>query len=234
MDQGFTGRHVVVTGGTGALGSTLVSRLVEAGAQCHVPCFHLKELERFGLREHRGVHLQAGIDLRSEASAEAFYATVPAGSLWASFHVAGGFSMGPLEQVSAQTFIDLMQMNVLTSFLCSREAVKRMGGAGRIVNVSARPALEPRQGAGMAPYTAAKAAVAALTISLAAELAPRGVLVNAVAPSILDTPANRRAMPGADYSAWPTCDQVASAMLTLASPSNTVMSGAIVPVYARA
>ena len=73
-----------------------------------------------------------------------------------------------------------------------------------------------------------------LPIDAVPDITNNQVQVNAVAPSILDTPANRRAMPGADYSGWPTCDQVASAMLTLASPSNTVMSGAIVPVYARA
>src|SRR6185436_2025652 len=107
-------------------------------------------------------------------------------------------------------------------------------GAGRIVNVAARPALEPRSGAGMAAYVASKAAVAALTQALAAELAPRRILVNAIAPSIIDTPANRAAMPDADHASWPTPAEIAATILFLASADNQVTSGAIVPVYGRA
>jgi NAD(P)-dependent dehydrogenase (short-subunit alcohol dehydrogenase family) len=104
---------------------------------------------------------------------------------------------------------------------------------GRIVNVAARPGLEWRSGAGMAAYTASKAGVAALTAALAEEVAKDGILVNAVAPSILDTPANREAMPKADYSAWPKVEEVASTIVFLASPDNRVTRGAIVPVYGK-
>ena len=104
---------------------------------------------------------------------------------------------------------------------------------GRIVNVAARPALEWRGGAGMTAYAAAKSAVAALTGALAEEVASEGILVNAVAPSILDTPANRRAMPDADYAVWPQVEEVAQTILFLASPDNRVSRGAVVPVYGR-
>jgi NAD(P)-dependent dehydrogenase (short-subunit alcohol dehydrogenase family) len=104
---------------------------------------------------------------------------------------------------------------------------------GRIVNVAARPALEPRTGAGMTAYTASKAGVAALTAALAEEVAKSGILVNAVAPSIMDTPANRKAMPKADFSAWPKVEEVAATILFLASPDNKVTRGAIVPVYGK-
>jgi NAD(P)-dependent dehydrogenase (short-subunit alcohol dehydrogenase family) len=104
---------------------------------------------------------------------------------------------------------------------------------GRIVNVAARPALEWRSGAGMAAYAASKAAVAALTVALAEEVAKDNVLVNAVAPSILDTPANRKAMPKADHAVWPKVAEVAQTILFLASPANKVTRGAIVPVYGR-
>jgi NAD(P)-dependent dehydrogenase (short-subunit alcohol dehydrogenase family) len=87
--------------------------------------------------------------------------------------------------------------------------MRRAGGGGRIVNVAARPGLEWRSGAGMAAYTASKAAVAALTTALAEEVAKDGILVNAVAPSIMDTPANRKAMPNADYATWPKVEEVA-------------------------
>jgi len=86
----------------------------------------------------------------------------------------------------------------------------------------------------MIAYTAGKAAVAAITRALAAEVAPEGILVNAVAPSIIDTPANRAAMPKADHSLWPTPAQIAETIAFLASPGNEVTSGAVVPVYGRA
>ena len=104
---------------------------------------------------------------------------------------------------------------------------------GRIVNVTARPGLEWRGGAGMAAYTASKAAVAALTVALAEDVVKQGILVNAVAPSILDTPANRKAMPQADHAAWPKVEEVARTILFLASPDNKVTRGAVVPVYGR-
>ena len=104
---------------------------------------------------------------------------------------------------------------------------------GRIVNVSARPGLEWRSGAGMVAYTASKAAVAALTAALAEEVAKDGILVNAVAPSIMDTPANRAAMPKADYALWPKVEEVAATIVFLVSPENRVTRGAIVPVYGK-
>jgi NAD(P)-dependent dehydrogenase (short-subunit alcohol dehydrogenase family) len=109
----------------------------------------------------------------------------------------------------------------------------RTGAGGRIVNVAARPALEWRTGAGMAAYAASKAAVAALTVALAEEVVKSGILVNAVAPSIMDTPANRAAMPQADFSAWPKVEEVAATILFLASPDNKVSRGGVVPVYGR-
>ena len=101
------------------------------------------------------------------------------------------------------------------------------------MNVAARPAVEPRQGAGMIAYTASKAAVAASTEALAEEVAAEGIWVNAVAPSIMDTPQNRVAMPDADFSRWPSVDDVATAIVFLASPSNRTARGSIVKVYGK-
>jgi NAD(P)-dependent dehydrogenase (short-subunit alcohol dehydrogenase family) len=109
----------------------------------------------------------------------------------------------------------------------------RTGAGGRIVNVAARPALEWRSGAGMAAYTASKAAVAALTAALAEEVAKDGILVNAVAPSIMDTAANRAAMPKADYALWPKVEEVAATIVFLVSPENRVTRGAVVSVYGK-
>ena len=112
-----------------------------------------------------------------------------------------------------------------------RDDAQRDGG--RIVNVATRPALEWRAGAGMVAYAASKAAVAALTVALAEEVVQAGILVNAVAPSTMDTPANRQAMPKADHAAWPKVEEVAATILFLASPENRVTRGAVVPVYGK-
>ena len=231
----FSGRHVVVTGGTGVLGAAVVGELLAAGAVCHVPNFVAAELDGFPHAGDDRVSVVTGIDLADEGAVESFYAALP--GLWASIHVAGGFAMAPVAETGAAAFHAQMDLNALSSYLCCRAAVLNMrsaaGEGGRIVNVAARPALEPRQGAGMIAYTASKAAVAALTQALAEELKDEGIWVNAVAPSILDTPANRAAMPKADVDAWPKVAEVAAVIAFLASPQNRSARGAVVPVYGR-
>ena len=227
----FRDRHVVVTGGTGALGGAVVTALVTAGAVCHVPYVAAAEAERFLLRDHAQVKLMAGIDLTDEAAVARLYQS--AGTLWASIHLAGGFAMSAVGATSKADLMKQVEMNFVTAFLCCRAAVNAMTAGGRIVNVAARPALEWRTGAGMAAYTASKAAVAALTAALAEEVVKAGILVNAVAPSIMDTPANRAAIPQADFAAWPKVEEVASTIVFLASPDNKVARGGIVPVYGR-
>jgi NAD(P)-dependent dehydrogenase (short-subunit alcohol dehydrogenase family) len=227
----FRDCHVVVTGGTGALGGAVVTALVTAGAVCHVPYVAAAEAERFPLRDHAQVKLVAGIDLTDEAAVGRLYQS--AGNLWASIHLAGGFAMSAVGATSKADLMKQVEMNFVTAFLCCRAAVNAMTAGGRIVNVAARPALEWRTGAGMAAYTASKAAVAALTAALAEEVVKAGILVNAVAPSIMDTPANRAAIPQADFAAWPKVEEVASTIVFLASPDNKVTRGGIVPVYGR-
>ena len=145
--------------------------------------------------------------------------------------------MAPLAETDAAAFRAQIDLNALSCLLCCRAAVANFRGGstegGRIVNVAARPALEPRQGAGMIAYTAAKAAVAALTQALAEELRDESIWVNAVAPSILDTPANRAAMPKADFAAWPKVEEVAAVIAFLVSPENRAARGAVVPVYGK-
>jgi NAD(P)-dependent dehydrogenase (short-subunit alcohol dehydrogenase family) len=225
--------HVVVTGGTGALGTATVGALIEAGAVCHVPYIHRAEAERFPLRDHARVKLVADTELTEEAAVARLYRGVP--KLWASIHLAGGFAMAPLGETTKSDLMKQIEMNFVTAFLCCRAAVNAMraGAGGRIVNVAARPALEWRAGAGMVAYTASKAAVAALTIALAEEVAKADILVNAIAPSTMDTPANRQAMPKADPAAWAKVEHVAATILFLASPENRVTRGAVVPVYGR-
>lgn len=231
----FSERHVVVTGGTGVLGTAVCRRLIELGAMCHVPSVSRPESERCPFRDHAQFSLTDDIDLTDEASVAGFYGTLPA--LWASIHIAGGFAMDGIADISADAFGRMMNMNVLTCHLSMAAAVRRMrqSGAdgGRIVNVAARPGIEPRGGAGMTHYAASKAAVAALTQAAAEELAPEGIWVNAVAPSIIDTSANRADMPDADHGAWPRPEEIAETMVFLASPANAVTRGSVVPVYGR-
>ena len=230
----YRDRHVVVTGGTGALGTAMVDALIKAGAVCHVPYIDRNEAERFAFRDHPQVKLVADIQLTEEATVAKLYSGVP--KLWASIHIAGGFAMSPVADTTKSDLMQQVEMNFVTAFLCCRAAVRAMtaaGGGGRIVNVATRPALEWRAGAGMVAYTASKAAVAALTIALAEEVVKAGILVNAIAPSTMDTPANRRAMPKADHAAWAKVEEVATTILFLASPENRVTRGAVVPVYGR-
>jgi NAD(P)-dependent dehydrogenase (short-subunit alcohol dehydrogenase family) len=219
------GRHVVITGGRGGLGGAVVDAFVAAGATCHLP-------ERSAAPEERpGVHAIPGVDLTSEEAVRSLYAALP--PLWASIHLAGGYAGAPIVDTALADLNRQLQLNLVTAFLCSREAVRKMGGAGgRIVNVSSKAALVPSGGS--IAYAASKAAVVALTRSLAEEVKARGILVNVVAPSTIDTPANRAAMPGADHARWPKPAELARAILWLASPENTVTSGAVVPVYGNA
>ncbi len=240
----FRDRHIVVTGGTGALGTAVVAALLASGAVCHVPCVDEAEAQRFRLRDQKGVALTVTGSLADEAAVARLYGGI--GPLWASIHIAGGFAAAPLRETSLAVLRHQIDMNLVSAALCCRAAVNAMasgmasgmaggmtGRGGRIVNVAARAALEWRSGAGMVAYTVSKAAVAALTVALAEEVAKDGILVNAVAPSIMDTPANRQAMPTADYALWPKVEEVAATILFLASPDNRVTRGAVVPVYGK-
>lgn len=231
----FRDRQVVVTGGAGTLGTAVVARLIEAGGLCHVPCLNEAEAARFRFRDHKQVTVTVSGSLADETVVENFYRkSTP---LWASIHTVGGFAAAALRETSLATIRQQLEMNLVSCMLCCRAAGRAMSGSttggGRIVNVAARPALEWRTGAGMTAYAASKAGVAALTAAFAEEVAKDGILVNAVAPSIMDTPANRQAMPKADYDAWPKVEEVAATIAFLASPENKVTRGAIVPVYGK-
>ena len=220
---------VLITGGTGALGSAVTKAFIAAGAKCHVTWRSDRELEPFEPREQVKLY-QA--DVSSEPAVLKLFEALP--PIHASIHLVGGFAMRPIDKTSADEFLRMFQINALSCFLCSREATKKFRQAqvgGRIVNVAARPAVQPV--GGMIAYSASKAAVASITQSLAEEVKADGIVVNAVIPSLMDTPANRAAMPSADYSKWPKVEEVADAILFLASPQNALTNGALVPVYGK-
>lgn len=234
----FTDLHVIVTGGTGALGSAVTKQLLGSGAKVSIPCYDKSEMDDFEQKDHKRIYLETGIDLTDEEDAANFYetATQSNGRLWASIHIAGGFGMGSVADSSQADFMKQINLNLVTCFNACHNAVKHIpktGNGGRIVNIASRPALEPRQGAGMSGYTTSKAGVAALTQSLAAEVAEDDILVNAVAPSIIDTAANRNAMPDADYDSWPKPKEIAAQIMYLASTQNYVTRGGVIPVYGK-
>jgi NAD(P)-dependent dehydrogenase (short-subunit alcohol dehydrogenase family) len=226
----FSSKHVAVTGGTGALGTAVVGGLLAAGATCIVPYLHEAETQRFPHKGNANIKLIAVTNLADEAAVAKVYAGL---DLWASIHIAGGFAPGKVADTDKAALMAQIDGNLVSCFLCCRAALSAMKAGGRIVNVASRQALEPRSGAGMTAYTIAKSGVATLTIALAEEAAKDGILVNAVAPSIMDTPANRKAMPKADFDAWPKVEDVAATILFLASSENRVTRGAVVPVYGK-
>lgn len=229
------GKTVVVTGGTGALGVAVCKRLLAAGARVQVPTRSEVDGQRFVLKGDPRLALRVAGDLSAPDAVQAFYAGID--TLWASIHLAGGYAGGPIADTTPEQAQMLLSSNAMSAWLCAREAVKRMRArpdaveGGRIVNVSAKPAIVPT--AGLSAYAMSKAAVAALTTSLAEELKDEGIWVNAVVPSTMDTPANRASMPKADFAKWPSVEEVAETILFLASPENCVTRGALVPVYGR-
>lgn len=235
MNQPFNEKRIVVTGGAGALGSAITRHVIGQGGSVVVPVLDPEEITRGELASLNRVTLVHAGDLADETSADGFFAE-HAGGIWASINVAGGFAYAPVEDADAELFEAQLRMNTVTCYNCCRAAIRQMragGVGGRIVNIAAKPALHPHEGANMAAYTASKAAVVALTGALAEEVKADGIWINAVVPSIMDTPSNREAMPDADHDAWPTVSEVAESACWLASPLNTVTRAALVPVYGK-
>ncbi|MBZ5707939.1 SDR family NAD(P)-dependent oxidoreductase [Nannocystis pusilla] len=228
MQRDLEGLTIVVTGGAGALGGAVVQELVDAGAAVVVPAIDDGPADPVA-----GARYLPRVDLSQETAVEAVYAGLP--SLWASVHLAGGFTWAKVEDTTLAMVQAQWTLNAVTAFLCSRAAVAKIRATGksggRIVNTVARAVAQPA--AGVAAYTMSKAAVAGLTAQMAEELRDEGINVNAIAPGLIDTPANRKAMPDADTSRWTKPAEIARTVHALVSPALSVTSGAIVPVYGR-
>jgi NAD(P)-dependent dehydrogenase (short-subunit alcohol dehydrogenase family) len=228
----MAGRVLAVTGAFGVLGQAVARAAAARGDR--IALIDFAETPPAGLLADCGPDGLAlgGVDLTDPAAARvAIDAVVDRlGGLDALINVAGGFRWQTLEDGDPQAWRALYQMNVETAANASRAAIPALKAspAGRIVNVGANAAL--KAGAGMGAYAASKAGVHALTQSLAEELKATGVTVNAVLPSIIDTPANRADMPGEDPARWVAPADLATVILFLASPEASPVTGALVPV----
>jgi NAD(P)-dependent dehydrogenase (short-subunit alcohol dehydrogenase family) len=182
-----------------------------------------------------GVSVTTNVDLSNEDAVAAFYAQLP--PLSAVVNIAGGFAWAPIADSPAKLLQQQLSMNFVSCAISCREAIanfRKGGKGGHIVNISARPALNPRQGANMTAYTASKAAVAAFTVALAEELKGENISVIALAPSTIDTPTNRKDMPKADHATWVKPTAIAELIVAHVGLSETINSGALIPVYGKA
>jgi NAD(P)-dependent dehydrogenase (short-subunit alcohol dehydrogenase family) len=233
-------RSVLVTGGTGGLGRAVTAAFVEAGWRVVAPARSGAGVEGAGIQGAgiQGAEVVAGVDLTDEesvAAAVAVAAGVPRTPLRAVVNLVGGYSGGTkAHELSLADFERQFTLNVRPTFLVTRAALPHLvaAGGGSIVCVGTRAAVQPFPGA--SGYIASKAAVIAFAQAVAVEYRDAGVRCNAVLPSVIDTPANRAAMPDADVSRWVSPAQIAAMIRYLASDESAATSGAAVPVYGRA
>jgi NAD(P)-dependent dehydrogenase (short-subunit alcohol dehydrogenase family) len=234
-------RVAIVTGGTGALGRAVVENFLVAGARVAVPWVVQDEVpilrQQLGSRFPDAQLMLARADVGEESQVGKFVEAVLArfGKIDILVNLVGGFWGGkPISETSTGEWDSMFALNLRTAFLCCRAVVPIMqkNRYGRIVSVTSRSGLS---GAGdFAAYAVAKGAIATLTASLAEEVLADGVSVNAVAPSTIDTEANRKAMPKAKHENWVKPADIAATIAFLCSEDCRVTSGAVVPVYGRA
>lgn len=225
---------VLVAGGTGALGQGVLAALLDAGHQVTATWVVEHELERvrvdFG--DHPGLTLVQA-DLMDADAVQEVVAGVD--GLGALVNLVGGWAGGrKVHEIEPDDFGAMLRINLRPLFLLARAAAPRLveAGGGSIVGVSARAALDP--GAGQSAYNTAKAGVLAFIRSLDADYRQSGVRANAVLPSVIDTPANRAAMPDSDHSKWVPPAQIGTVIEFLVSDRSAATSGAAIPVYGRA
>lgn len=220
----LSGKHVVVTGAGGALGSAVADRAIELGAR----------LTLVDLAAPKGSFEERWIAVDLTGTSASASALVELGPVDVLFCIAGGFDMGPkVHETSPEQFAKMMAINVATLQNTVRVILPTMveRGRGSIVTVGALSAMQGQ--ARMGAYAAAKSAVMRLTEALAAELKGCGIRANCVLPSLIDTPANRRDMPDADFSRWVTPRELANVICFLGSESASGVTGSLLPVAGR-
>jgi 3-oxoacyl-[acyl-carrier protein] reductase len=223
------GKVIVITGCSGALGKVVADAAIACGAK-------VAGIDRAAVNSSATADRieLGGVDLTDpeQALRAVDAAAAHFGRLDALVNIAGAFAFETIADGDSKTWQHLYAINVTTALNASRAAIPHLvaSGAGRIVNIGATGALQA--GAGMGAYAASKAAVHRLTEALASELKGK-VTVNAVLPSTIDTPANRRDMPKADFATWVTAHELANVILFLASDAASGVTGALLPVRGR-
>ena len=217
------GKVVLITGGAGALGQTVVPAFVSTGAS--VILGDLNPVQMPGVTA-----LKADFADPTQVRSLVDEVIRTSGRLDVLINLVGGFATGRLIETDVSLWQRMLNMNLTSAFLLSQAVLPSMlqGGQGRIVHIAARAALEPFSGA--AAYIVSKAGLVGLIRTLSSELAGSGVTVNAVLPSTIDTPANRRAMPTADPSKWARPDSIAQTLTFLASDAASQINGALIPI----
>jgi NAD(P)-dependent dehydrogenase (short-subunit alcohol dehydrogenase family) len=231
-------KTILITGAAGALGSSVCERFLDAG--CTVVGADLAAAISSGGSslsadsERDGLHW-IGMNLSEPAAVRAGIAEVEAkvGPIDALVHCAGGFRWALMGEASDQDIDFLIDANLRSSLLILREVLPKMKSRnrGRIVLISSKSTLNPGKGEG--PYAATKAALNALTKAVAAEVKELDVTINAVLPSVIDTPANRAAMPDAKFDKWVRREQLAEIIFSLTQPMGAPINGALIPVAAK-
>jgi NAD(P)-dependent dehydrogenase (short-subunit alcohol dehydrogenase family) len=227
----MNGGSVVVTGGTGALGSAVTRAFLDDGWHVVVPWIAERELQR--LDEHERLELVQADLFEPAAVGSVVQAAGP--SLRAVVNLVGGFAEhGRVHETPVETFEEQLRLNLRPGYLVSAAALPVLleAGSGAIVFVSSRAARRPFSGA--AGYIVSKAAVLALVDTLDAEYRKDGIRINAVLPSVIDTPANRASMPDADFDTWVRPDEIAGVIRFLCADGASAVSGAHLPVYGEA
>jgi NAD(P)-dependent dehydrogenase (short-subunit alcohol dehydrogenase family) len=236
MSTRFSGKTVLVAGGTGGLGQAVAVAFLAEEATVGVTYRRQEEFDALkSAAGANGARLEGHrVDVTDEAAVSSLIETVLArhGRLDTLVNAVGGYAGGmPLWETEPRVFDQMLALNLRAGYLLARGAapVMRKQGRGAIVNVAARAAFA--HSAGLAAYAASKAAAVAMIGSLAADLHGTGVRVNSILPSIIDTPANRKAMPDADFAVWPKPEEIARVILFLCSDDAGIIHGAAVPVY---
>jgi NAD(P)-dependent dehydrogenase (short-subunit alcohol dehydrogenase family) len=234
----LAGRVVLVAGASGVLGQAVCAALLTSGAQVFALGGHSQPDEERRLRAAVGdASARLGYlvaDARDESAASGAVAEIvrQAGHLDILVNLIGGYAAGqPVTELETATFERMLELNLRPTFLLSKYAAREMTRQqwGRIVNISSRAARSGRRNA--AAYAIAKAGVVTLTEAQAEETRDAHITVNAVLPSIFDTPSNRRDMPSAAFDRWPRAEQIARVIAFLVSDDAALISGASVPVY---